>query len=199
MQWLFWSLLSALFAAATAVLAKIGVAGIDSNLATAIRTTVILIFTWLIALYTAGGVSIEKLSARTWIFLTLSGLATGLSWICYFRALQLGQASRVAPVDKLSVVFVIVFAAMFLGERLTMAKFAGRHSHRRGRYRSCSGVSAFNPQRALLGRAPGGGRDACPGSASNALSNRWQAGDSRIRLVSHTQIRRFLGLLAGCR
>ncbi|MFZ0590859.1 MAG: EamA family transporter [Bryobacteraceae bacterium] len=125
MQWFFWSLLSALFAAATAVLAKIGVAGVDSNLATAVRTTVILIFTWLIALYTAGGVSIEKLSARTWIFLTLSGLATGLSWLCYFRALQLGQASRVAPVDKLSVVFVIVFAALFLGERLTIAKFAG--------------------------------------------------------------------------
>jgi transporter family protein len=125
MQWLFWSLLSALFAAATAVLAKIGVSGVDSNLATAIRTTVILIFTWLIAFYTTGSLSIEKLSARTWIFLTLSGLATGLSWLCYFRALQLGQASRVAPVDKLSVVFVIVFAAFFLGERLTIAKCAG--------------------------------------------------------------------------
>jgi transporter family protein len=125
MQWFFWSLLSALFAAATAVLAKIGVAGVDSNLATAIRTTVILIFTWLIAFYTAGTISVEKLSARTWIFLALSGLATGLSWLCYFRALQLGPASRVAPVDKLSVVFVIVFAAMFLGERFTAAKFAG--------------------------------------------------------------------------
>jgi transporter family protein len=125
MQWFFWSLLSALFAAATAVLAKIGVAGVDSNLATAIRTTVILIFTWLIAFYTAGAISVEKLSARTWIFLALSGLATGLSWLCYFRALQLGPASRVAPVDKLSVVFVIVFAAMFLGERFTAAKFAG--------------------------------------------------------------------------
>lgn len=125
MQWFFWSLLSALFAAATAVLAKIGVAGVDSNLATAIRTIVILIFTWLITFYTAGAPSIERLSARTWIFLTLSGLATGLSWLCYFRALQLGPASRVAPVDKLSVVFVIVFAAFFLGERLTMAKFAG--------------------------------------------------------------------------
>ena len=125
MQWFFWSLLSALFAAATAVLAKIGVAGVDSNLATAIRTTVILIFTWWIAFYTAGTISVEKLSARTWIFLALSGLATGLSWLCYFRALQLGPASRVAPVDKLSVVFVIVFAAMFLGERFTAAKFAG--------------------------------------------------------------------------
>ena len=125
MQWLFWSLLSAVFAAATAVLAKIGVSGIDSNLATAIRTTVILVFTWAIAFYTAGTISVERLSARTWIFLTLSGLATGLSWLCYFRALQLGPASRVAPIDKLSVIFVIVFAAIFLGERFTMAKFAG--------------------------------------------------------------------------
>jgi transporter family protein len=125
MQWLFWSLLSAVFAAATAVLAKIGVAGVDSNLATAIRTTVILVFTWLIAFYTSGAISVEKLSPRTWIFLTLSGLATGLSWLCYFRALQLGPASRVAPVDKLSVIFVIIFAAIFLGERFTMAKLAG--------------------------------------------------------------------------
>jgi transporter family protein len=125
MQWLYWSLLSALFAAATAVLAKIGVTGIDSNLATAIRTSVILIFTWLIAFATAGTLSVEKLSGRTWLFLVLSGIATGLSWLCYFRALQLGPASRVAPVDKLSVVFVLLLAAGFLGERLTLMKLAG--------------------------------------------------------------------------
>jgi bacterial/archaeal transporter family protein len=125
MQWIYWSLLSALFAAATAVLAKIGVTGIDSNLATAIRTSVILIFTWLIAFSTAGVLSVEKLPGRTWLFLILSGIATGLSWLCYFRALQLGPASRVAPVDKLSVVFVLLLAAGFLGERLTMAKLAG--------------------------------------------------------------------------
>lgn len=125
MQWLYWSLLSALFAAATAVLAKIGVTGIDSNLATAIRTSVILVFTWLIAFSTVGVLSVEKLPARTWLFLILSGIATGLSWLCYFRALQLGPASRVAPVDKLSVVFVLLLAAGFLGERLTMAKLAG--------------------------------------------------------------------------
>jgi transporter family protein len=125
MQWLYWSLLSALFAAGTAVLAKIGVAGVDSNLATAIRTSVILVFTWLIALNTAGASSVERLSGRTWLFLVLSGIATGFSWLCYFRALQLGPASRVAPVDKLSVVFVILFAAGFLGERITFAKFAG--------------------------------------------------------------------------
>lgn len=125
MQWLYWSLLSALFAAATAVLAKIGVTGIDSNLATAIRTSVILIFTWSIAFATAGTLSVEKLSGRTWLFLVLSGIATGLSWLCYFRALQLGPASRVAPVDKLSVVFVLLLAAGFLGERLTLMKLAG--------------------------------------------------------------------------
>jgi transporter family protein len=125
MQWIYWSLLSAVFAAATAVLAKIGVTGVDPNLATAIRTSVILVFTWLIAFSTAGVLSIEKLSSKTWIFLVLSGLATGLSWLCYFRALQLGPASRVAPVDKLSVIFVIVFAAIFLGERMTAMKAAG--------------------------------------------------------------------------
>lgn len=125
MQWLYWSLLSAAFAAATAVFAKVGVTGIDSNLATAIRTSVILVFTWAIALSTAGAVSLENLSRRSWLFLVLSGIATGLSWLCYFRALQLGPASRVAPVDKLSVVFVLLLAAGFLGERLTLAKLAG--------------------------------------------------------------------------
>jgi len=125
MTWLFWSLLSAGFAAATAVLAKIGVTGVDSNLATAIRTSVILVFTWAIAFATARPGALGQLSGRTWLFLTLSGLATGLSWLCYFRALQLGPASRVAPIDKLSVVFVIALAAMFLGERLTVGKAAG--------------------------------------------------------------------------
>jgi transporter family protein len=125
MTWLFWSLLSAGFAAATAVLAKVGVSGVDSNLATAIRTSVILAFTWAIASVTARPGALTHLTARTWLFLTLSGLATGLSWLCYFRALQLGPASRVAPVDKLSVVFVILLAAMFLGERLTIAKAVG--------------------------------------------------------------------------
>lgn len=125
MNWLYWSLLSALFAGATAILAKVGVAGIDSNLATAIRTTVVLIFSWLAASLTASPSAIRQLPARTWLFLVLSGLATGLSWLCYFRALQLGEASRVAPIDKLSVAFVILFAALFLGERLTPARGAG--------------------------------------------------------------------------
>ena len=124
-SWLFWSLLSALFAGATAVLAKVGVQGIDSQLATAIRTTVILIFTWLLAARATSFAAVGGISRKTWIFLILSGLATGLSWICYFRALQLGEASRVAPIDKLSVVFVIAFAAIFLGEQITWQSLAG--------------------------------------------------------------------------
>jgi transporter family protein len=120
MTWLHWSLLSALFAGLTAVLAKVGVTGVDSNLATAIRTTVILIFAWMIAWVTAKPSEIFSLNSRTWLFLALSGIATGLSWLCYFRALQLGQASQVAPIDKLSVVFVLLFAAWFLKEPLTL-------------------------------------------------------------------------------
>jgi len=124
-SWIFWSLLSALFAGATAVLAKAGVAGVDSNLATAIRTTVILVFAWAIALITARPGTLAALGGRTWLMLGLSGLATGLSWLCYFRALQLGQASQVAPVDKLSVVFVLLFAALFLREPLTLRSGLG--------------------------------------------------------------------------
>jgi transporter family protein len=120
MNWLTWSLLSALFAGLTAILAKIGVTGIDSNLATAVRTTVVLVFAWSVALVTGPAGAVLTLSRRTWLFLVLSGLATGLSWLCYFRALQLGEASKVAPIDKLSVVFVLVLAALFLGEPLTL-------------------------------------------------------------------------------
>jgi len=120
LNWLYWSLLSALFAGLTAVLAKVGVAGVDSNLATAIRTSVILVFAWVIAFVAAKPADLFSLSGRTWLFLTLSGIATGLSWLCYFRALQLGQASQVAPIDKLSVVFVLLFAALFLKEPLTL-------------------------------------------------------------------------------
>jgi len=125
MNWIYWSLLSALFAGATAVLAKVGVAGVDSNVATAIRTSVILVFSWTVAYATAQPSALRNLTPRTWLFLILSGIATGLSWLCYFRALQLGEASRVAPVDKLSVAFVILFAALFLGERLTLVRAAG--------------------------------------------------------------------------
>jgi transporter family protein len=125
MSWIFWSILSALFAGATAVLAKIGVKDVDSNLATAIRTSVILLFTWAIVVSTEQHGAMRSIPSKGWIFLILSGLATGLSWLCYFRALQLGPASAVAPVDKLSVVFVIIFAWLFLGEGLTTSKIIG--------------------------------------------------------------------------
>jgi transporter family protein len=125
MNWFVWALLAAMFAGLTAVLAKIGVSGVNSNLATAIRTTVVLVFTWGIALATTSPTAVVSLSRRTWIFLTLSGLATGLSWLCYFRALQMGEASRVAPVDKLSVVFAIALAALILREQLTWHQWLG--------------------------------------------------------------------------
>ena len=125
MTWLLWAILSAIFAAATALLAKVGVSGIDSNLATAIRTSVILIFTWVIAIGLEKHAGLADISRRSWLFLVLSGIATGLSWLCYFRALQLGPASSVAPVDKLSVVLVILLSWLFLGEHLNAMKIAG--------------------------------------------------------------------------
>jgi bacterial/archaeal transporter family protein len=125
MTWVFWALLSALFAAATALLAKVGVIGIDSNLATAIRTSVILVFTWAIALGLQKHHGLAEIGRRSWLFLVLSGICTGLSWLCYFRALQIGPASSVAPVDKLSVVLVILGAWIFLGEHLTPIKLIG--------------------------------------------------------------------------
>ncbi len=120
-----WALLSAVFAAATALLAKVGVAHVDSNLATALRTTVVVVFTWGIALALGKHGEIRLLDGRSVLFLVLSGLATGLSWLCYFRALQLGPASHVAPLDKLSVPLVMVFAWLLLGEKLTPAAILG--------------------------------------------------------------------------
>ena len=124
-NWLFWSLLSALFAGATAILAKVGVEGINSNLATAIRTTVVLLVTWLIVAAARTPVSLAAISKRTWICLLLSGVATALSWVCYFRALQLGMASKVAPIDKLSVVFAIILAVVFLHEQVSWQQWVG--------------------------------------------------------------------------
>ena len=125
MNWLFWSLLSALFAGLTAILAKVGVKDVDSNLATAVRTTVVLVFAWTVCLVTSRPFTLGHLTQKNWLFLGLSGLATSLSWLCYFRALQMGDASKVAPIDKLSVVFVIVFAAIFLGEAMTWKTVVG--------------------------------------------------------------------------
>jgi transporter family protein len=124
-NWLVWALLSAFFAGLTAILAKVGVEKVDSNLATAVRTVVVLVFSWMLFFATGQVRAIGQLTGRSWLFLTLSGLATGLSWVCYFRALQLGPASRVAPIDKLSVIFAIILAAAFLQERLTPVQWIG--------------------------------------------------------------------------
>jgi bacterial/archaeal transporter family protein len=125
LNWLSWALLSALFAGLTAILAKAGVRDVDSDLATAIRTAVVLVFAWGIVFVRNKQEPIASLPAQTWLFLVLSGLATGLSWICYFRALKMGEASLVAPIDKLSVVVAIALAVVFLGESLTWGKAIG--------------------------------------------------------------------------
>ncbi len=123
--WWFYALLSAVFAALTAIFAKLGVETVSSNLATAIRTVVILAIAWGIVFFRGETPGLTTLSQRSLIFLVLSGMTTGLSWIFYFRALQLGQASWVAPIDKLSLVLVIVFAALFLHEPLNFASILG--------------------------------------------------------------------------
>jgi bacterial/archaeal transporter family protein len=125
MNWTAYALLSALFAGLTAVLAKIGVQGVPSNLATAVRTVVVLVFAAAIVLARGEARHLPELSSRTWLFLTLSGIATGLSWLCYFRALQLGPVSRVAPIDKLSFVIAAVLGLLLFHERATWQLMAG--------------------------------------------------------------------------
>jgi transporter family protein len=124
-MWWWYALLSAVFAALTAVLAKVGIKGVNSDLATAIRTVVILVVAWGIVLAKDQPADIFHLSPRTWIFLGLSGVATGLSWIFYFKALQMGKVSQVAPVDKLSVAIAIMLSVVFLGETLTLKTALG--------------------------------------------------------------------------
>lgn len=124
-DWFFWALLSAAFAALTAIFAKIGLEGVDSDLATLIRTFVITIVLAGFVYFTGKWSNPFELHSKTWFFLVLSGLATGASWICYFRALKLGDASKVAPVDKLSLLLVAVFAVLFLGERPTAREWFG--------------------------------------------------------------------------
>jgi transporter family protein len=123
--WQLWALLSALFAALTAIFAKVGVKGINSDLATLIRTGVILVIAAAIVAATGAWQPVSSISSRTWLFLGLSGAATGLSWLCYFRAMQIGDAARVAPIDKLSVVLVAVFAVVFLREKLSGLNWLG--------------------------------------------------------------------------
>jgi transporter family protein len=125
LSWVFWALLSAGFAALTAIFAKVGIENVNSDFATFIRTMVILLVAALIVYATGNWQQPSSVSTKTWVFLILSGAATGASWICYFRALKLGDAARVAPIDKLSVVFVSVFAMLFLGERLALPNWLG--------------------------------------------------------------------------
>ena len=124
-SWQLWALLSAVFAALTAICAKVGVAGVGADFATLIRTLVVIAALGGILTTTSGWQDPSSVSGRSWVFLLLSGLATGASWVCYFRALKVGDAARVAPIDKLSVVLVAVFGTLFLGERLTGLNWLG--------------------------------------------------------------------------
>jgi bacterial/archaeal transporter family protein len=123
--WFFWALASAVFAALTAIFAKIGIQGVDSDLATLVRTVIIFLVLTAFVWFAGKWSNPFMLPGKTWLFLTLSGLATGASWVCYFRALQIGDASRVAPVDKFSLVLVAIFAVIFLGERPSPREWAG--------------------------------------------------------------------------
>lgn len=124
-MWLICALLSAVFAALTSILAKVGIDGVNSNLATAIRTVVVVAMSWGMVFLTRAQSGIGEISRRSWLFLILSGLATGASWLFYYRALQLGEASKVVPIDKLSVVITFVLAVVFLHEQWTVKSLAG--------------------------------------------------------------------------
>lgn len=124
-MWLLFALLSAIFAALTSILAKIGIDGVNSNLATAIRTVVVVAMSWVMVFLTHAQSGLSEINKKSWLFLILSGLATGASWLCYYKALQSGSASKVVPIDKLSVVITIIFAALFLHEDFTVKSFIG--------------------------------------------------------------------------
>lgn len=124
-MWFVFALLSAVFAALTSILAKVGIEGVNSNLATALRTVVVLAMAWGMVFLTNAQSGIGQISRRSWLFLILSGLATGASWLCYYRALQIGEASKVVPIDKLSVVITLVLAFVFLHEKVTVKSAIG--------------------------------------------------------------------------
>ena len=124
-MWAIFAILSAIFAALTSILAKVGIEGVNSNLATAIRTIVVVLMAWFMVFITGNQNGIVDINKKSWIFLILSGLATGASWLCYYKALQLGEASKVVPIDKLSIVITIVLAFIFLGEQITLKTLIG--------------------------------------------------------------------------
>ena len=127
-MWFVFAILSAVFAALTSVLAKIGIEGVNSNLATAIRTVVVVVMAWGMVFLTHAQSGITEISRKSWLFLILSGLATGVSWLCYYKALQLGETSKVVPIDKLSVVFTLVLAFVFLHEQFTTKSLKTRRT-----------------------------------------------------------------------
>lgn len=124
-MWMIFAVLSAVFAALTSILSKVGIDGVNSNLATAIRTAVVLLMSWGMVFITKSQGGISSVGSRSWLFLILSGLATGASWLCYYKAIQLGSVSKVVPIDKLSVVITIILAAVFLHEKLTVKSVIG--------------------------------------------------------------------------
>lgn len=124
-MWLILALASSVFAALTSILAKIGIDGVNSNLATAIRTVVVLVMSWVMVFMTNAQIGITDISRRSWIFLILSGLATGASWLCYYKALQMGEASKVVPIDKLSIVITMILAAVLLHEQFNLKSILG--------------------------------------------------------------------------
>ena len=124
-MWAVFAILSAVFAALTSILAKIGIDGVNSNLATAIRTVVVVVMSWGMVFLTHAESGIKEISSKSWIFLILSGLATGASWLCYYKALQMGEASKVVPIDKLSVVITLILAFVFLHEEFTIKSVIG--------------------------------------------------------------------------
>ncbi|WP_298729224.1 EamA family transporter [uncultured Granulicatella sp.] len=124
-MWIVFALLSAVFAALTSIFAKIGIDGVNSNLATAVRTVVVVVMSWLIVFITNNQSGLAQISKKSWVFLILSGLATGASWLCYYRALQLGKATEVAVVDKLSIVFTLILAFIFLQDTFTVKSLIG--------------------------------------------------------------------------
>ena len=124
-MWAIFAILSAIFAALTSILAKVGIEGVNSNLATAVRTIVVVLMAWFMVFITGNQNGIVDISKKSWIFLILSGLATGASWLCYYKALQLGEVSKVVPIDKLSIVITIILAFIFLGEQITLKTLIG--------------------------------------------------------------------------
>ena len=124
-MWFVFALLSAIFAALTSILAKVGIDGVNSNLATAIRTVVVVVMAWGMVLFTNAQKGLSEIGIKSWIFLVLSGLATGASWLCYYKALQMGEASKVVPIDKLSVVITLILAFVFLHEQFTYKSLIG--------------------------------------------------------------------------